>query len=303
MPRPPDPKPVRILFLGLPLGALALRRARMPPVGVGLSYAGSPGTRRVRRTLGTEGALVMGWPDLGDREVVRAVSSLRPDAVLSWFWPRKLPSAILSLPPRGAFNLHPSLLPRWRGADPTFWALRNGDETTGVTLHRMVAAYDAGPIVAQREVAISKRDDAWSLADRLKRPGLELLVQCAERLARGEALDGAPQDEARATSAPLPTAEDLAVDWRGRAADVIALVRACGRRRGARALLGEREVEIVDAERWDAPMPRALEPAEALVVAGGLAVRCAEGAVLLRAVRDADGLVHEGRALERLVRR
>jgi methionyl-tRNA formyltransferase len=291
---------MRILYLGLPLGALCLKRAGHAPLAIGLSYPRWPGGRRVRRTLGRGGALVLGWPALEDPEVIRTIASMQPEALLCWFWPRRVPPSVLALAPRGAFNVHPSLLPRWRGPDPTFWAVRAGDAVTGVTLHRMAAEYDAGPIVAQREVAIAATDDAWSLADRLARPGLALLVECAERLARGERLDGSAQDEAQATWAPRPTEDELWVDWRARAGEVLALVRACGRRRGAHAVIGAHDVEIVQAAAWSGELPKALAPAEALLVGEGLAVRCGDSAVLVSEVRDADGVSHEGAALHAL---
>jgi folate-dependent phosphoribosylglycinamide formyltransferase PurN len=172
---------VRFLYFGLPLGAEVLRRAGFVPHVASFGHRMS-GLRRVRarlaplvvatdRTsapLATERPLLLFKPDLNDRGIVQALASARPDAILSWFWPTQIPPAVLSLAPRGAFGVHPSLLPRHRGPDPYFHAIREGDAETGVTLHRLEAAYDTGHVVAQRRVPIDARDDsrASSIAPR-----------------------------------------------------------------------------------------------------------------------------------------
>jgi methionyl-tRNA formyltransferase len=291
---------VRILYLGLPLGAVVLDRAGFRPATVALGHPKSPGSRRVRRRLGARGTLVLGAPDLSDRGVVEVLAAARPDALLSWFWPRRIPAEVLALPPRGAFGVHPSLLPRHRGPDPYFWALHAGDVGTGVTLHRLEADYDVGAIVERRRVAVREDDDAWSLARRLDRPSLALLVSCARRLANGEPLLGRAQDEAMATLAPRPTPDDLAIDWRRPAHEIVALVRAAAPL-GATARMGDHDVDVIAARVYTGALPKALAVAEALAVDEGLAVRAGDGAVLVTRVRLADETIVSTRALHRLV--
>lgn len=293
--------PVRILYLGLPLGALCLSRAGLAPAAAALGPLDLPGRRRVRRVLGGRGCLLLGMPDLGDPGVRRALAEIRPDAILSWFWPRRIPEEVLAVAPRGAFGTHPSLLPRWRGPDPYFWAIRSGDRETGVTLHRLAPEYDTGAIVAQRRVAIADADDAWSLARRLDRPALELLVECARRLASGDPLEGVPQDDARATSAPAPGDADLAIDWRATVDDILRLVRAASPEPGAGATLGDSTVEVLEAGRWAGELPGALRAAEALRTDEGPVVRAADGAVLVRRVWTGDGRVLVGGEVCRLL--
>ncbi len=297
---------MRILYLGLPLGALCLAEAGYPPVAMGLGHPDAPGARRLRRRLGagTGGAmrLLLGRPDLGDPAVRRTLAACRPDALLSWFWPRRIPPDVLSMAPRGAFGVHPSLLPRWRGPDPYFWALRAGDRETGVTLHRLEADYDTGPIVAREVVPIAPDDDAYRLARRLDRPSLALLTGCARALAAGETLEGTPQIEAEATDAPMPDAEALAIDWRVPAEDVLRLVRAAAPEPGATAALGVTEVEVMGARPAAEPPPRALLPSEAWRSAEGLAVCTGDHrGVLLTRVRLPDGRAVDGEALMALV--
>jgi methionyl-tRNA formyltransferase len=288
---------VRILYLGLPLGALHLAGHGYVPKIVALGHPDAPGARRVRGRLGASGSLVLGRPDLDEGPIEEVVSAARPDVILSWFWPRRIPSTILAMAPRGAFGVHPSLLPRWRGPDPYFWTLRAGDETTGVTLHRLDEGYDTGAIIARRAVDIAPDDDAWSLARRLDRPGLALLVEAASRLARGEALAGTAQDAQLATHAPAPTPEDLAIDWRASVDDILRLVRAAARG-GASADFGGVDVEVLRAERYGDALPRALDVAEARCVEGGVAVRASDGAVLVSAVTSGDARF-EGASLHR----
>lgn len=283
---------LRILYFGLPGGALALAEDGLPPVAAVVGPLDLPGRRRLRRTL--SGSLLLGMPKLNegmqdDAPMLELLRSVRPDAILSFFWPQRIPSEVLRLAPRGAFGTHPSLLPRWRGPDPYYWALRSGDTHTGVTLHRLQSTYDTGAIVDQRSIAIHPSDDAWSLAKRLDRPALALLRQCARDLAAGHALEGEAQDEAQATPAPAPSEEDLSVDWQDSAEATLRRIRAAGKHLGATANLAGQTVEIAQARLHEGDVPLGLRPAEAFRTQQGWAVRCGEGAVLLVQVRDLEG--------------
>ena len=278
--------PLRILFLGVPVGAEILRRAGHPPAVSCLAPLDLPGARRIRRRTG---GLVLGNPDLGDPGIQRVIASARPDVLFSFFFPRLIPSALLDLPPRGAFGTHPSLLPRWRGPDPYFWALRAGDAETGVTLHRLEVTYDTGAIVDHRRLSISAEDNSWSLAKRLDRGALAMLAGAAHRLAAGESLVGEAQPTQGVSWAPRPDDEALAIDWRKPARDVLRLVRAAAPEPGATATFGSRWVEILRAAPWDDEAPAGLRPAEAWRTDRGWAVRCGTGAVLVQQARDEGG--------------
>ena len=291
---------MRILYFGLPLGALRLAAAGFAPAAVCVGHPDAPGMRRVRRTLGAGGALVLGRPELDDVETRRALLSLGADVILSWFWPRLIPASLLDAAPRGALGVHPSLLPRWRGPDPYFWTVRRGDRETGVTLHRLAPTYDTGAVIAARSLRVGKDEDSWHLARRLDRPSLELLVECAQRLAGGEALEGEPQDEAIATDAPRPTDEDLEIDWKMPASEIVRLVRAAAPWPGATATIGDHDVEVI-AARAVRSVPRALLPSEAWRSPEGVVVKAQKGGVLLAAVRLRDGRTLRGEDIERLL--
>lgn len=291
---------MRIAYFGLPLGALCLARSGHRALVVCVGHTDALGMRRLRRTLGATGTLVLGRPDLEDASIRRVLAAARPDVILSWFWPRRIPASVLELAPRGAFGVHPSLLPRWRGPDPYYWAIRAADGETGVTLHRLEESYDTGAIVAQRVVPVDVNDDAWRLAKKLDRPGLALLVEAAQRLAQGERLEGQAQDTLGATDAPSPSPEDLAVRWSDRAEDIVRLVRAAAPL-GASAQIGEHTVDILRARAADAPILAALEPAEAVRVPDGVMVRAADRGVVLEVVRTEDDAVLRGAAVGSLL--
>lgn len=293
---------MRTLYLGLPLGAAVLARHGFAPDLACVWQLDAPGLRRLRTRAAQPGRVVLGRPDLEDPRVQALLRSARPDVILSWFWPRRIPAAVLALAPHGAFGVHPSLLPRWRGPDPYFWAIRSGDTETGVTLHRLAPEYDTGAIIAQRTLAIAERDDAWTLARRLDRPSLALLVDCAQRIARGETLDGTPQEESRVTVAPQPSEAQLAISFTQPAAEVLRLVRAAAPNPGATCLLGDALVTVVRAHLAEARVPRALEPGEAYVDASGaLVVKTTDGGVVLDAVRTEDDEALEGAEVAELV--
>ncbi|MDB4986165.1 MAG: Methionyl-tRNA formyltransferase [Myxococcaceae bacterium] len=289
---------LRIAYFGLPLGALALAHRGVVPSVIVLGHTDAIGARRVRR-LGRH-ALLLGKPELDDPAVVEAIASARPDAILSWFYPKQIPAAVLALAPRGAFGAHPSLLPRWRGPDPYFWALYAGDRETGVSLHRLEAAYDTGPVIEQARLTILPGETAWRLAKRLDRPALSLITRCALRLAAGDALAGIAQDDAQASAAPLPDEACLSIAWQRPAVEIVRLVRAASPYPGASADLGEETVEVLAAELYAEALPRALEPKDAVWTPAGLVVCAGNGGVLITRVRNEDGDLLQGHELESL---
>jgi methionyl-tRNA formyltransferase len=289
----------RFAYFGLPLGALALARAGFVPTLIVLGHTDTPGARRVRRQLGKR-ALILARPELSDPDVVATLASARPDAILSWFYPKQLPACVLRLAPRGAFGAHPSLLPRWRGPDPTFWAIYSGDRETGVSLHRLEAEYDTGAVIETERVTIGDRDTAWRLAKRLDRPGLALMVRCARALSAGAELVGVAQDDTLATSAPLPDEQLLSIDWTRPADEIVRLVRAAAPYPGASAELGDELVEILEATTYARALPRVLEPCDAVWTPEGLVVRAGDRGVLVHTARDADGALRQGEGLSQL---
>src|SRR5258706_8266037 len=156
---------VRIVFLGLPLAALLLSNDGHEIDFAVLSRDRWPGERRLARRLGP--TRVHAKPDLALDEVETRMRRSPPDLLVSWFWTTKLPASLVRAAPLGGIGVHPSLLPRHRGPDPYFAAIDQGDETTGVTGHRIDDEYDTGAILAASEVTVDARWNAWQLARRL----------------------------------------------------------------------------------------------------------------------------------------
>ena len=148
---------------------------------------------------------------------VAQLAALAPDVILVACFSLILPAALLQVPRLGCFNLHPSLLPGYRGPAPLFWQWRLGEERTGVTLHRMTPAVDAGEIVAQAVVPLPDGSSS-AQADALSAGvGAELMLQMLARLVQGP-LSTQPQDEARSTIFPWPTVTDFKLNttWSSR---------------------------------------------------------------------------------------
>ena len=112
----------------------------------------------------------------------------RPDILVVGTFPALLPGRVLAVAPRGAFNVHPSLLPAYRGALPEFWVIRNGEPRTGVTIHRMVERADAGGVVAQAAVPLHGDETFGSLLGKLAAAAPPLVLDCVARAIRPDEL-------------------------------------------------------------------------------------------------------------------
>jgi methionyl-tRNA formyltransferase len=171
-----------------------------------------------RVTPDTAGIGTAELPVLGasDRSVLHApefrgaLESLSPDLIVVACFPWRLPAWLLALPSLGCLNIHPSLLPDGRGADPVFWAFRWGLQETGVTVHRMDAGFDTGPIIASQVVAISDDATIDTLERSLAGIGARLLLETLPAVLDGTA-DAVPQGGERSRYAPSPQPADLVV--------------------------------------------------------------------------------------------
>jgi methionyl-tRNA formyltransferase len=141
------------------------------------------------------------------------MESLRPEAMVVVGYGQILPPWLLELPRYGCINLHASLLPAYRGAAPIQWAVANGETKIGVTSMQMDPGMDTGPILLTWETAIGAEETAVELAERMSKPGADLMIKTLAGLEAG-AITPIPQDNSRATKAPLLKKEHGAIDWR-----------------------------------------------------------------------------------------
>lgn len=156
---------------------------------------------------------------------VETLQGIRPDVIVVWSFPMILPPAVINTPRLGCVNLHGGLLPQYRGRNVMQWAIINGENETGVALHYMNEAIDAGPIIDQKKFPIHWEDDAKSVREKLKDAGLLLLAQWWAAIKAGTA-PRKPQDEAKAKYYPRRRPDDGLIDWSSSSTSIYNLVRA-----------------------------------------------------------------------------
>jgi methionyl-tRNA formyltransferase len=164
-------------------------------------------------------------PAVLDAEWIARIAAMRPAIIYSFYYRKLLPEAVLQTAPLGAFNVHGSLLPAYRGRAPVNWVLVNGERTTGVTLHHMVARADAGDIVAQRQVEIEDSDTALRLHRKLVPLGAGLIREFHPLIVEGRA-PRLPQDLSKGSYFSRRRPEDGKIDWNWPARRIFNMVRA-----------------------------------------------------------------------------
>lgn len=162
---------------------------------------------------------------LRDPDFRSALAAMRPHATVLVAYGEYLAPALLNLPTRGSINLHPSLLPRWRGSTPVQSAILAGDSVTGPTIILMDKGLDTGPILAQRSTPIEPEETHPQLSERLSILGAELLAETLPRWLRAE-IEPVPQQEEGATMTSTLTKEDGLISWRAPAEEISRRVRA-----------------------------------------------------------------------------
>ncbi|WP_323659649.1 bifunctional UDP-4-amino-4-deoxy-L-arabinose formyltransferase/UDP-glucuronic acid oxidase ArnA [Pectobacterium versatile] len=225
---------------------------------------------------------------------VNRIRELAPDVIFSFYYRTLLSDDILQLPSFGAFNLHGSLLPHYRGRAPVNWVLVNGETQTGVTLHKMVSRADAGDIVAQSVVAIDEEDTALTLHGKCRTAAAALLAQQLP-LIRSREITLTRQDESRASYFGRRTAADGLIDWHKSAREINNLIRAVTEPYpGAFTFLGERKVTI-----WRARVVKDKIGGEpgAIISTSPLVVSCGEDALEIVSGQSEAGLYMSGSRL------
>lgn len=191
------------------------------PVGRRRQPAPSP----VKEAAKERGLPVLQPPSLKCAEAQEELAELTPDLIVVTAYGLFLPKTTLDLPPLGCLNVHPSLLPKYRGPSPVAAAILSGDADTGVTIIRLDEGMDTGPILAQRESSIGSDEDGTGLTARLFQMGADLMVETLPEWADGR-IAAVPQDDAVATTTKLLKREDGEIDWGQDAARIARQLRA-----------------------------------------------------------------------------
>lgn len=225
----------KVLFLGTPpfsLPALkALLEAKCDVVAVYTQPDRNVGRGQklalsaVKEFALSRGLNVLQPDSLKSEDAVAQMRSLQPDVAVVAAYGKIIPGNVLDIPKHGFLNIHPSLLPRHRGATPIPSAILQGDEITGVSIILLDAGMDSGPIVKQREMAIADDDTAGSLSDKLSYLGADLLSEVLPLWLAGK-IKAEPQDDSKATYTRILTKEDGRISWQHEATDIWRQVRA-----------------------------------------------------------------------------
>jgi methionyl-tRNA formyltransferase len=251
----------RVLFLGQSCTTAMPPLSALLDAGFEVSavvLARQPGTRlgEIQRVAAGAGIPVV-WVNSAV-EATEAIRSLAPQVAVAACFLWRLPRDAYETPPLGILNVHPSLLPAGRGPEPVFWTLRRGEPATGVTVHRMDAGFDTGPIVAQAEMPVPEGVAAPELERDLMTLGGSLLVEALPALAAGT-LQPRPQSTEGVSQAPVPGPADwtmmssLPAAWAWRFARGVAPLGG-----PLTAIAGGRAIRVAAALDWS-PDERLLE--------------------------------------------
>ncbi|PKO53283.1 MAG: methionyl-tRNA formyltransferase [Betaproteobacteria bacterium HGW-Betaproteobacteria-2] len=239
------------------------------PSGRGMKLKASP----VKQLAVASGIEVFQPEILKDADVQARIAAENADVMIVAAYGLIIPTSVLNMPRYGCYNIHASLLPRWRGAAPIQRALLAGDSETGVTIMEVVPALDAGAMVSRGVLPITGRDTAQTLHDGLANIGARLMVEAMQQLQQDGKLAATPQDESLVTYAHKLEKSEAAIDWNRPAQALSRQVRAFNPFPVAHTLLNGEVCRI-----WMATdLPGQAEAGKIVDITDGIQVGCGEG--------------------------
>lgn len=192
------------------------------PAGRGMKLKASP-----VKVLAEQRHMHVFQPEtLKDTAVQAQIETVHADVMIVAAYGLIIPTVVLNMPKFGCYNIHASLLPRWRGAAPIHRSILVGDLETGVTIMEVVPALDAGAMVSRGVVPITENDTTQTLHDALSKIGADLMVQAMTELEQKGTLPSTPQDESLVTYAHKLEKSEAAIDWQKSAIEISRQVRA-----------------------------------------------------------------------------
>ncbi|RJP55751.1 MAG: methionyl-tRNA formyltransferase [Anaerolineaceae bacterium] len=293
--------PIRVVFMGSPdfaLPSLRLLSQHHDVVGVVTQPDRASGRGRGLKpppvkTFALELNIPVIQPEkLREPEALSQLETWNPDLIVVAAFGQILKKEILDLPKHGCLNVHASLLPRWRGAAPINAAILAGDEETGVTIMKMDAGLDTGPMLAKRSIRLKPEDTAGSVFQTLSTLGADLLIETLPGYIAGK-IAPQPQPKEGATYAPMLKKEDGLLDFTKPAAELERRVRAMNPWPGAWFQWNGNMLKVM---RADVSEDKGLAGGSRFTVEGRAAVMCADGALVLEEVQPAGGKVMSGKS-------
>lgn len=233
-------------------------------------------------TVATKAGLPL-WqpPSIKGEEALRPFRDAAPDLIVVVAYGQLLPKALLDLPRHHCINLHPSLLPKYRGPAPLHWAILNGDAVTGITTMYINEAMDAGDILLQEATAIAPMETTVELHDRLATQGAALMLKTIEQMEAGT-LIARPQDPEQVVLAPMLRKADGIIDWSQPAARIIHQVRGLQPWPMAFTTLQGKHLQVFRAELPDdRSVPDGAQPGEVIAVTRSLHIATGDGRLCL----------------------
>lgn len=256
-----------------------------------VSQPDSPRGRKLRVLPSpiAEAALLLDIPlirpeDINSPETIQIIRDFSPRIIVTASYGAMLKREIRSLPPLGAVNIHPSLLPLYRGASPIRSALLDGMDSTGVTLFKMTARMDAGPILLQQTIPILPQDDHSSMHQLLSTLSATVLLHYLDHFA---VIDPVPQDDSQASFCHKFTREDARIQWNQPVQHVFNRVRAFAEDPGAFCGFRDSQIKILAASMLDAPASGIPGSIANIVKNRGFSVNCADRQLFINKVQPA----------------
>ncbi|MEZ0329546.1 MAG: methionyl-tRNA formyltransferase [Dissulfuribacterales bacterium] len=212
------------------------------PRGRGKALKPSP----VKTAAQAQGIRVLQPAKVRDAAFLQEIAALAPDLIVTAAFGQILPQTLLDIPKIMPINVHGSLLPKYRGAAPIQWALINGETQTGITIMRMNAGMDTGPILLQRSLNIGSEETFSELYDQMARLGAEVLLNALTLLASGN-LKPVEQPSEGVSFAPPITSEMALLNWQRPSEELVNLIRALDSKPGACSFLNGLQLRLFKA--------------------------------------------------------
>lgn len=284
---------MRIVFMGTPdfaVPSLESIASEQQDFDIVLVVTGSDKPRRKKNapeepTPVKKAALRLGLPvyatdDPSSSELAAAVAAARPDVIVVAAF-RILPPALYTLASQGAFNLHASLLPAYRGAAPINWAIIRGEKETGVTTFFLQERVDTGNMILMKKIPVAGEDNASTLAAKLSVAGASLVLETLRQIAGGR-VELQRQDDRFASRAPKLTRENTRIRWSSASGELCDFIRGLAMKPAAWTTLGGRTLKIYRAQPCSGPSPSEdVGQGGVLIHEGRFLVRTADGWIRL----------------------